>query len=205
MLIALALSPLLVVAVGALLLMLAEALTPHRGGLALGAAAILLAGAAFAATVWMFGVERLEGAETLSPWLITDRFTLFFDMLLCFGGAVAALLAGGYLVEHRIERGEFYSLILFSTFGAMTLAAAGDVLTLFLGLETMSIGAYAMTAFRRASPRSAEGALKYFLLGSFAAAVLIYGFALIYGATGHTDLEGIGRAVRTAAGRNPLM
>ena len=80
----------------------------------------------------------------------------------------------------------------------MILAAAGDALTLFLGLETMSIGAYALTAFRRASPRSAEGALKYFLLGSFAAALLVYGFALLYGATGHTDLAGIGAAAHTA-------
>ncbi len=205
MLIALALSPLLVVGVGALLLMLAEALSPNRGGLALGAAAILLAGAAFAASVWMFGVGRLEGAETLAPWLITDRFTLFFDMLLCFGGAAAALLAGGYMPEHRLERGEFYSLLLFSTVGAMILAAAGDGLTLFLGLETMSIGAYAMTAFRRASPRSSEGALKYFLLGSFAAAILIYGFALLYGATGHTDLVGIGVGARTAGAQTPML
>src|SRR5271165_3746874 len=118
MLIALALSPLLVVGLGALLIMLAEALTPHRGGLALGAAAVLLAGAAFAACVWMFGVERLEGAQALSPWLITDRFTLFFDMLLCFGAAVATLLAGGYMPEHHLERGELYSLLLFSTLGA---------------------------------------------------------------------------------------
>jgi NADH-quinone oxidoreductase subunit N len=206
MFIAFALSPLLVVGIGALLLMLAEAITPHRGGgLAIGAAAILLAGGAFAASVWMFGVEQLEGSETLAPWLLTDRFTLFFDMLLCFGGAIAALLAGGYMPEHHIERGEFYSLLLFSTVGAMILAAAGDALTLFLGLETMSIGAYAMTAFRRASPRSAEGALKYFLLGSFAAAILIYGFALLYGATGHTDLAGIGAAARTAGGRTPLL
>src|SRR5580658_9714785 len=205
MLIALALSPLLIVGVGALLLMLAEALTPPRGGLALGAAAILLAGGAFAASVWMFGVEQLEGSETLAPWLLTDRFTLFFDMLLCFGGAIAALLAGGYMPEHHIERGEFYSLLLFSTVGAMILAAAGDALTLFLGLETMSIGAYAMTAFRRASPRSSEGALKYFLLGSFAAALLIYGFALLYGATGHTDLAGIGAGARTAGAQTPLL
>jgi NADH-quinone oxidoreductase subunit N len=212
--IALALSPLLVVGLGALALMLVEAFSTHpraareTPGLGLGAAIVLFSAAAFAGTVWMVGIDTpdmKDAAAAVSPWLIADSFTLFFDMILCLGAGLAALLAGGYLVEHRIERGEFYSLILFSTFGAMTLAAAGDVLTLFLGLETMSIGAYAMTAFRRASPRSAEGALKYFLLGSFAAAVLIYGFALIYGATGHTDLEGIGRAVRTAAGRNPLM
>ena len=72
------------------------------------------------------------------PGSLIDRFTLFFDMLLCLGGALAALLAGGYLPEHNLDRGEFYSLLLFSTFGAMMLAAAGDALTLFLGLETMS-------------------------------------------------------------------
>ncbi|MGH7436233.1 MAG: NADH-quinone oxidoreductase subunit N [Polyangiaceae bacterium] len=212
--IALALSPLLVVGFGALALMLVEAFSTKPGaaaretpGLALGSALVLFAGAMFAGAVWMVGIDTAdlkEAAAAVSPWLVADSFTLFFDMVLCLGGALAALLAGGYLAEHRMDRGEFYSLILFSTFGAMTLAAAGDVLTLFLGLETMSIGAYAMTAFRRASPRSAEGALKYFLLGSFAAAVLIYGFALLYGATGHTDLAGVGHALRTAAGRNPL-
>src|SRR5260370_23012766 len=126
-------------------------------------------------------------------------------MLICLGGAIAALLAGGYLREHHIERGEFYALLLFGTFGAMMLAAAGDALTLFLGLETMSIGAYAMTAFRRSSPRSAEGALKYFLLSSFAAALLLYGFALLYGATGRTDLAGIGAALKAGARPSPLV
>jgi NADH-quinone oxidoreductase subunit N len=203
--IALALSPLAVVGIGALLLMLADALSRRGGGLAAGAAIVLLTAASFAIGVWMYGVESLRGVDSLAPWLLVDRFTLFFDILLCTGGALAALLAGGYLVEHRLERGEFYGLLLFSTFGAMILASAGDALTLFLGLETMSIGAYALTAFRRASPRSAEGALKYFLLGSFAAAVLVYGFALLYGATGHTDLVSLGAAAKTGAARDPLL
>ncbi len=209
--IALALAPLLIVGIGALLLMLVEAFSGHSptadgapGGLALGTTAVLFTGAAFAASLWMVGVERIGDVSAVAPYLILDRFTLFFDMTLCLGGALAALLAGGYLLEHRLERGEFYTLILFATFGAMMLAASGDALTLFLGLETMSIGAYAMTAFRRSSARSAEGALKYFLLGSFAAALLIYGFALIYGATGHTDLAGIGASARTAGGRSPI-
>src|SRR4029078_5140942 len=133
-------------------------------------------------------------SDAISPWVLTDRFALFFEMLLCLGGALASLLAGGYLPEHHIARGEFYSLLLFSTFGAMMLVAAGDLLTLFLGLETMSIGAYAMTAFRRASPRSAAGGLQYFLLGWFSAAIMLYGFALLYGATGATDLAKIGAA-----------
>jgi NADH-quinone oxidoreductase subunit N len=205
MAIALALSPLLVVGIGALLLMLAEAFSKQQAGLALGAAIVCLSAASVASGVWLFGVERLGDVSALSPWLIVDRFTMFFDVLICVGAAVAALLAGGYLPEHRLDRGEFYALLLFATFGAMLLAESGDALTLFLGLETMSIGAYAMTAFRRSSARSAEGALKYFLLGSFAAALLLYGFALLYGATGHTDLAGIGAAAATPAGRGPLV
>src|SRR5258708_19568021 len=211
MAIALALAAVVVVGVGAVAVMLVEAFSTHRPpagpprevrGLALGSAIVLFAGAAFAGTVWMVGIDTpdmKEAAAAVSPWIIADSFTLFFDMVLCLGGALAALLAGGYMVQHRPERGEVYSLILFSTFGAMTLAAAGDVLTLFLGLQTMSIGAYAMTAFRRPSPRSAEGALKYFLLGSFAAALLIYGFAPVYGAPGHPDLAGHGRGARPPA------
>ena len=201
------LSPLLVLAGGGLLLMLAEAFARpgRRGGLALGTTMIFAAGFAFSIGVWLYGVEDVPERMMLAPWMVIDRFTIFFDALLCLGGALAALLAGGYLPEHQIERGEFYMLLLFATIGAMMLAGAGDVLIVFLGLETMSIGAYALTAFRRTSPRSAEGALKYFLLGAFAAALLLYGFALLYGATGHTDLAGIGEAVKKGGDKSPMI
>jgi NADH-quinone oxidoreductase subunit N len=220
MLVAFALSPLIVVAFGALLLMLAESFsttrTPtrlggplrtveHAHGLALGTTIVFATGVLFSAAVWLRGAGSIPGVASLAPWIIVDRFSLFFDALLCLGGALTALMAGGYLPEHNLNRGEFYTLLLFATFGAMMLASAGDLLTIFLGLETMSIGAYALTAFRRASPRSAEGALKYFLLGSFAAAIMLYGFALLYGATGHTDLVGIGAALTHGAVRSPLV
>jgi NADH-quinone oxidoreductase subunit N len=164
---------------------------------------VFAAGLACAIGSWLYGVETMPERESLMPWLVIDRFSIFFDGLLCLGGILASLLAGGYLREHEMERGEFYAIMLFATIGAMMVAAAGDALIVFVGLETMSIGAYALTAFRRTSPRSAEGALKYFLLGSFAAALLLYGFALLYGATGHTDLKGIGEGI--AAGKNPTM
>jgi NADH-quinone oxidoreductase subunit N len=199
MALAFVLSPLLIVGAGALLLMLAEAFGPKHNraaGLALGTTIVFAAGFAFSVGLWLYGVEDLPEREALAPWLVIDRFSIFFDGLLCLGGALASLLAGGYLREHDMERGEFYSIMLFATVGAMMVAAAGDALIVFVGLETMSIGAYALTAFRRTSARSAEGGLKYFLLGSFAAAILLYGFSLLYGATGHTDLAGIGEAVR---------
>ena len=204
-------APILFVAVAALLLMLAEAFgspapgTPgevgvdvgagRAGELALGAAVILFGGAIVSVGLWWAGTPGEPSAAALAPYLVMDRFTLFFCFTLCVGGELAALLAGGYLPEHGLDRGEFFPLILFSTVGAMALAAAGDLLTLFVALETMSLGVYCMIGLRRGSPRATEAALKYFLLGSFAAALMLFGGALLYGATGHTDLAGIGRAL----------
>jgi NADH-quinone oxidoreductase subunit N len=217
----LGLSPIAVVFLGGLLLMLAEAFGgPSRaeaekaGGdlnvvdagsgrsaeLALGSAVVLFAGAVFSLAVWMVGPEKLPGLEVVEPYLIIDRFFLFFSFIVCLGGGLVSLLAGGYLPEHKIDRGEFFPLVIFATVGAQALAAAGDVLSLFVALETMSLGVYAMIGLRRASPRSSEAALKYFLLGSFAAALLLFGTALLYGATGHTDLVGIGQSIRAMQG-----
>lgn len=200
-----ALAPILVVVIGGLLLMLTEVFAKRRtdtsgpsSDLALGSFIVLMAGAVIALALWFVGPDELGGAKEAAPYLIVDRFTLFFDFVLCLGGGLACLLAGGYLPEHKLDRGEFYPLIVFSTVGAMILAAAGDLLSLFIGLETMSLGVYAMVGFRRGSMRSTEGSVKYFLLGSFAAALLLYGGALVYGATGKTDLVGIGQAIQGA-------
>ena len=142
--------------------------------------------------------------ELVTRYLAVDRLGLFFDVVICVGGGLSALLAGGYLREHGLERGEFYVLLIFTAFGAMVLARAVDLLSIFLGLETMSLGAYALVAYRRTSARAVEGAVKYFLFGSFAAAILLFGSALLYGATAHTDLAGI-REVVAAGDADPIL
>lgn len=187
------LSPLLIVVVGALAMMIADAFSKDQDDLATTATIILLAAIGLSASLWFRG--EVVPPTIVSDYLAVDRMSLVFDMVICSGTAFTALLAGGYLREHQLERGELYPLLLLSAFGAMVLARSTDLLSLFVGLETMSLGVYCLVAFRRTSARAGEGALKYFLLGSFAAAILLFGSALLYGATGQTHLAKIGAAI----------
>ena len=206
-----ALSPLWVVALGLLLLMLSDALSSGAGKgatevqepsadgnasgeLAVGTAVVMFAGACFAFAMGLSGSE-IQKSVSISQ-LALDSFSYYAMSFLCVLGGLVALLAGSYLPEHRIYRTEFFLLLGWSTLGAMALVCAGDLLTLFVALETMSLGTYCLVGLRRTS-RSLEAALKYFLLGSFATALLLFGMALLYGATGHTDLLGIGSSIAT--------
>jgi len=195
------LSPILILAVGAVVLMMVDAFQEQEGGLAMPTALLHFVAAACALALWQRGIP---GDQTvLQGWLVVDKTVLFLEATIAVGGALASLAAGGYLAEHKIDRGEYYPLMAFGSAGAMMLASSNDMLMLFIALETMSLAVYSMTGFRRASPRSAEGALKYFLLGSFAAALLLFGAALLYTISGHTDFPGIAAALR-AAGEGPL-
>jgi len=188
-------APLLCVVLGGLAMMMVDAFVEEKSELATTTAVILVAAAAIAGAMWSGGYGTATTGPLLTAWLATDKLALCSDVIIAVGAALAALLAGGYLREHDLERGEFYPLLLFSAFGAMVLARSTDLLTLFIGLETMSLGVYALVAFRRTSARSAEAGIKYFLLGSFAAALLLLGSAYLYGATGHTDFAGIAQAI----------
>jgi NADH-quinone oxidoreductase subunit N len=120
--------------------------------------------------------------------LLLDNFALFFTQILLAVGLLTILSSVSYVRDARIYEGEFYVLILFATVGMILMAAANDLIVFFLGLETMSISVYVLTGIWRASARAAEAAMKYFLIGAFATGFLLYGIALIYGATGSTNL-----------------
>ncbi len=125
------------------------------------------------------------------PMVQLDPFAALVTAVLALGALLSCGLAISYLSELRINHGEFYALVLLSTAGMMLMVASIDMLTLFLGLELMSIPIYVLAGFDRRKLRSNESALKYFLIGSFASAILLYGIALLYGVSGGTSFEAI--------------
>lgn len=197
-------APLLFLTIGGLVMLLVDAFVEEKSELALMATMILSITTLIAVGLWVYP-PAAPVPEFISGYLATDPAALFFDVTIGLGALFATLFAGGYLKEHGLERGEFYPLVLFSALGAMVLARSTDMLSLFLGLETMSLGVYSLVAWKRSSPRATEAALKYFLLGSFAAAILLFGSALLYGATGHTDLVGIGASIKGGSANNVLV
>ncbi len=122
---------------------------------------------------------------------ISDGYALFFKLTFLIIAFLTVLISISYIHREMIEFGEYYALILFATLGMMLMAAGSHLITIFLGLETMSISIYILAGMMREDKRSVEAALKYFLLGAFATGFLLYGIALIYGATGSLYLKDI--------------
>ncbi len=123
---------------------------------------------------------------------VHDGMTVFFTVLFCAIGILSVLMSWDYVKRTRINQAEYYALLLSSVLGMVIMAASNDLITIFLGLELMSLSLYVMVGFRRTRLESNEAALKYFLLGAFASGFLLYGIALLYGATGTTDLGRMG-------------
>jgi NADH-quinone oxidoreductase subunit N len=143
----------------------------------------------------------LPARSVLQGFAVLDPFSSFLTVVVCLGTGLAVMLSAGFLRHRNAERGEFYALLLFSAAGMSLLALSAEFVTLFVNLEVMSIATYALTAYLRRGPRPAEAGFKYFILGAFSAALMLYGAALLYGATGHTDLVGI-RAALVAGNLN---
>ena len=143
------------------------------------------------------------GADASGP-LALDSYALFFNVIFCLAGALTVLMSDSYLDMTKIRQGEYYALLLFAAVGMVLMAAATDLITIFLGLETMSVAVYVLAGIWHQRLVSNEAALKYFLLGAFASGFLLYGMALIYGATGSLQLAVIAEQV-AAQGSSTLL
>jgi len=144
-------------------------------------------------TISAVGISRY-GGTAFGGLIQADSFSFFFHLLIGLVVFLVILAAGPYLDRERLALPEFYALVFFATAGMGILASAQELLTAFIGLELSSISSYVLAGYRRDSLKSSESSLKYFLLGSFATAFFLYGIALVYGATGSTNLSRMAEA-----------
>jgi NADH-quinone oxidoreductase subunit N len=180
--------PALIVALGGLAVMLAQAFTP-RGGKApsLGLSLLGLVGALLAT---LMAGSRLP-VPVLGGTLTLDAFAQFLHVLILGVGIVTVLLSPSYLRASGGERGEYYALLLFAVVGMLGLVSSLELISLFVALEIMSVALYGLAGLRRDRPESQEAALKYFLTGAFSSAIFLYGVALFYALCGSTSLARI--------------
>ncbi len=197
-----ALGAVIALTAGAIVLLLLEFVPPRPRGNR-GAIVGLLTLAAAGWAVWQVRDSKRALFEGM---FVHDGLTVFFTLLFCAIGAVSVLMSWDYAKRTRIGQPEYYALLLTSVLGMVVMAASNDLITIFLGLELMSLSLYVMVGFRRHQLESNEAALKYFLLGAFASGFLLYGIALLYGATGSTNLQRIGEFLGDSPiARNPLV
>lgn len=150
-------------------------------------------GVAFATMAWLWTMHArpMDGAHMVA----LDDYRFAAGLLILATTAATILLSLGYTVREGLTAPEYYPLVLFAAAGMLWLAGADDMMVLFLGLEVMSVAIYVLVGFDRVRQSSGESALKYFLMGAFASAFLLYGIALVYGATGVTSLSVAGMAI----------
>ncbi len=146
-----------------------------------------------------------QGGSLLSGMLLADGYSAFFKGLFLLATALTILISMRYLDDERSHHGEYYALLLFATIGMMFMASGGDVITIYLGLELMSLPTYALVGFIRRDVTSTEGALKYFLMGAFTSGILLYGLALLYGLTGTTNLGAMSQKLASLSLNDPAL
>jgi NADH-quinone oxidoreductase subunit N len=147
-----------------------------------------------AGVIWWLWWNR-TGIGGLTTMIAADDFRWVADWIFLGAAALTVLISVFYLEREQLLAPEYYVLLLFATLGAMIMAAGADLMVVFLGLELMSVAVYVLAGFDRKRARSAEAALKYFLLGAFASGFLLYGIALVYGATATTNFALIGTQI----------
>ena len=177
--------PELVMTSGALVVLIVDVLLPKERRGALAWVTLLAIGATLAALV-PFRSTHVEVAHGL---LAVDRFALFFKVVFLIAAAITVLMSVRYLEIEGASPGEYYFLILCATLGMMIMAGGIDLITIFIGLETMAVSFYILAGFIKPSQRSNEAAVKYFLLGAFSLGILLYGMSIMYGLSGTTALR----------------
>ncbi|MDZ4696554.1 MAG: NADH-quinone oxidoreductase subunit N [Deltaproteobacteria bacterium] len=199
----LAIAPLILMVVMGCAILVAETFIKgrSRAGLAWLGVAGSLGTVALIVNQWALAAQP---QSIFQGMLVVDRMSLLFDATFVISGIITILVSHDYMQEHGFEFGEFYPLVLFTVSGMMMVSHATHLLSLLIGIETMSIGAYVLTGCWRGNPRSTEGALKYYLMGAFATGFMVYGMALIYGSTGGAlTYEGISAKIG-AVGSEPI-
>ncbi|HEX2273411.1 MAG TPA: NADH-quinone oxidoreductase subunit N [Acidimicrobiales bacterium] len=192
--------PQLILIGGALVLLVAGTfLRGRRMGTAYAAFTVATAGAALVATAFQWNRvsgDHGEAKVAVADALVVDGFSVFFAVTICSAVVVGALMADSYLRRENLQGAEFYVLMLLSASGGVFMAAANDLIIVFLGLEILSIALYVLAGYHRRRAESQEAAIKYFVLGAFSSAFFLYGVALVYGATGSTNLGFVARYLR---------
>jgi len=182
-----AVAPEIIVTVVAMLILVADAMLGRRRAATL-LPLITVAGLLIALASTLAGAPA---GRYFHGFVNVDAFATFFRAVFILLAIFAALVSPEYLARRRVPAGEYYAIICFSTVGAMTIALSADLITLFVGLETMTIPIYVLAGIQRSDRYANEAALKYFLLGAFSSALLLYGFVWLYGIAGSTDFTAI--------------
>jgi NADH-quinone oxidoreductase subunit N len=182
-----ALFPVLIIVAASLLVMLLEAFfkRENRSHLAYLSLLFLAAAAAGCVKFWNKGYSYFNGNLALS------NLSLFFSIILIVATFLVVLISMKYLSLQRANYGEYYALLLFALSGMIIMVSTSDLIVIFLGLEVLSISSYSLAGLRREDEKSNEAAVKYFLLGSFASAFLVFGIAFLYGATQTTAIPAV--------------
>ncbi len=182
-----ALAPVLIIVAASLMVMILEVFLKreNRSYLAYLSLMFLIAAAAGCIKFWDKGYSYFDGNLALS------NLSLFFSIILILTTFLVILISMKYLSLQNTNYGEFYALLLFALSGMIIMVSSSDLIVIFLGLEVLSISSYALAGLRREDERSNEAAVKYFLLGSFASAFLVFGIAMLYGATQTTAIPAI--------------
>jgi NADH-quinone oxidoreductase subunit N len=196
------LMPEIAVVVLAMVLLLFEAVLPEKQKASLTWLALLGFVVAFGLNLYEWGEQPLSAYGDM---VRLDNFTVFFNTLFLATAILVTLMAPAYLRERALPPGEFYALLAFAVLGMMFTAASTDLISLFVAIELMVITVYIMAGLARRERRSNEACLKYFLLGAFASAILVYGMSWLYGISGQTNLARIAAFLRGANLNDPLL